>query len=264
MRYIDWNIKCYCQIEKILELLEKHIIDKDCVVALQEVMPDKAEFIKQNLSENYQVIYSLDYYPSNAEFDTDNRRLGVMLIISNNISIIECGVFERCLFPERTLYATVMIGDRKRRIVNLHSITGVSFKMGKAVQYRRFAEVVNEYRPDILSMDANEPKVDHYDISKMEFFDQGDGGKGARLFFEELGRCGLEDIYAKRYDKSEYQAERPLIVSHIINNKIHRRYDFVFAKDVSDIHKIEYYYEEACEATSDHALIVADILLGTE
>lgn len=259
MRYIDWNIKCYCQIDKIIDLLEKYMLESNSIAALQEVMPENAEIIKQRFATNYNVIYSLDYYPSNIEFDTDNRRLGVMFILSKDIIINNSGVFERCFFPERTLYAEIMVNAVRRRIVNFHSITGVSFKMGKAVLYRRFAESINDFKPDIVSMDANEPKVDHYDISKMQFFDQGDSGKGAKVFFDELIKCGLVDAYASKYDISEYKFEEPLVVSHIINKTIYKRYDFIFVKEDLEAKSIDYYYQEACEASSDHAMIVADI-----
>lgn len=259
MRYIDWNIKCYCQIDKIVSFLKQQILNSNCIVALQEVMPEKAEVIKKNLEPDYHIIYSLDYYPSNDEFDTDNRRLGVMFAISKDIEIAESGVFERCIFPERTLYTTISVDGIERKIVNFHSLTGVSFKMGKAVQYRRFAESVDLFKPDILSMDANEPKIDHYDIEQMEFFDQGDSGKGARIFFDELRKCGLVDAYANQYDIEKYKRGEPLVISHIINQVIPRRYDFVFVKENLHIKKIDYYYQEACDASSDHAMIVVEI-----
>jgi len=182
LKYIDWNIKCYCKIDLIINYLKTKMSKCNCVVALQEVMPEKAEAIKAEFGGDYSVVYSLDYHPDNSEFDTDNRRLGV------------------------------------------------SFKMGKAVQYRRFAESVSVYKPDILSMDANEPKVDHYLTDKMVFFDQGDDGKGARTFFDELNNQNLVDMYLKDYNPSDYTDGEPLVVSHVINGKMNRRYDFIFAK----------------------------------
>jgi len=259
LKYIDWNIKCYCQINKIIDFLKTKISLSNCIVALQELLPEKAERIKEEFSSNFTVLYSLDFYPDNNEFDTDNRRLGVAFIVSKDIKIEEVGVFERCLFPERTMFATVMVDGIKRKIVNFHSITGVSFKMGKAVQYRRFAESINVFKPDILSMDANEPKVDHYCIDKIEYFDQGDAGKGAQIFFAELRKQNLVDLYLEHYNPSNYIYGEPLAVSHIINGKKNRRYDFVFAKrDFSKVN-IEYIYDEACDASSDHAIIVAEL-----
>lgn len=257
MKYLDWNIKCYCNIDSIVDLIVSKADKHQCIIALQEVMPKNVTKIIERMSEDFYIVYSLDYRPADDEFDTDNRRLGVMLLISKDYEVIDSGVFSRCLFPERTLYATIKDNGVERRVMTLHSITGVSFKMGKAVQFRSFAESIRDYKPDIISLDANEPKIDHYDIEQMEFFDQGDSGKGAKLFFDEILRNGLVDIYTKGYNTSLFKKGEPLITSHVLPNKEPRRYDFVFAKDNMEVRSVQCLYKEACEASSDHALIVA-------
>ena len=45
-----------------------------------------------------------------------------------------------------------------------------------------FTEFVDEYKPDIIGMDANEPNVDSCDIDKMTFYDRN--GTGAKIFFK--------------------------------------------------------------------------------
>lgn len=259
MLYIDWNIKCSCEIDKIIDLINKKSCANDCVIALQEVMPEKAKKIAESFENTYWIVYSLDYRPADAEFDTDNRRLGVMLLISKDYQINNSGVFERCLFPERTLYATVSKDGTTRRIATFHSITGVAFKMGKAVQFRSFAECIRNYCPDIVSLDANEPSKDHYDMAKLEFFDQGDKGKGARIFWEELYRQNLCDAFIKDYDVARYVPGKPLAISHMVQNKFSRRYDFVFVKRDIDVKSVCYLYEEARAASSDHAIVIANV-----
>lgn len=258
MRYIDWNIKCYCDIEKIVALLSEKGDAEQCIIALQEVMPERADYIMHQLGDKYSISYSMDYRKS-GEFDTDNRRLGVMILVSKDMEIIDTNVFDRCLFPERTLYATIKNGDKVIKVVTLHSITGVSFKMGKAVQFRGFAECIKSYAPDIVSLDANEPKKDHYDTSRMEFFDQGDSGKGAKVFFDELAELKLIDAYSIGYNVTNYTEDEPLEVSHILPNGTKRRYDFVFLKDGFNVGKVNYLYEESCRASSDHAMIKVEI-----
>lgn len=259
MKYINWNIKCYCNIDKIIAFLQSKADTSDCVIALEEVMPDKAEIISRQMSQNFWIIYSIDYRQPDAEFDTDNRRLGVMFLVSRDFTIDDSGVFARALFPERTLYATICKDAKKTKIVALHSITGVAFKMAKAVRFRNFAECIRDYKPDIISMDANEPKIDHFDISKMTFWDQGDEGQGADLFFKQLQKMGLQDAYASVYDENEFVYGEPLTTSHIVNNKINRRYDFVFASNEYEITQADYLYEEACEASSDHAMVWVEL-----
>lgn len=259
MRYIDWNIKCFCKIENIINLLDKKIQKQDCIVALQEVMPEKADALRAHFANDFTIVYSLAYRHPDPEFDTDNRRLGVMFLVSKDIIVKESGVFERCLFPERTLYVTLLREDNIVKVVTLHSITGVSFKMGKAVQFRSFAEGMRDYKPDIVSLDTNEPKVDHYDSEHMEFFDQGDKGKGAGLFFNEIKKQDLKDSYVENYNSNVYVQGEPLTTSHIINGSQHRRYDFVFVKNDMKVMSVDYLYDEAVAASSDHAMIVVEV-----
>lgn len=88
MRYINWNIKCYCNIDKIIDFLLSQADEKQCIIALQEVMPEKAERIRYRMSDRYSISYSMDYRKA-GDFDTDNRRLGVMIIVSKDMDIID-------------------------------------------------------------------------------------------------------------------------------------------------------------------------------
>lgn len=260
MRYINWNIKCTSNTEKIISLINGMATSKECIIALQEVMPNAYDLIESQFGNDYHIEYSLDYRKP-SEFDTNNRRLGVMILITKDLSIREAGVIERNVFPDRTLYATTEYRGKELKIVALHSLTGVSYKMAKSAQFRTFAEYVRECKPSIVSFDANEPKIDHYDMAQMEFFDQGQGesGKGARLFFEELANQQLRDVLTDNYDVSQYVAGEPLTVSHIIGStKAKRRYDFVFAMQDLKVTSVSYHYDEAIEATSDHAMVVVD------
>ena len=72
LRYINWNIKCYCNIDKICEYLSKIISKEACVVALQEVMPNRFAKLFDCFSSDFHLIYSITYRKPDEEFDTDN------------------------------------------------------------------------------------------------------------------------------------------------------------------------------------------------
>jgi len=259
MKVLDWNIKCYCDANKIADYLLEKVTDTECIITLQEVMPDRASILRERLRDRFHIVYSLDYRVPDEEFDTDNRRLGIMLLASKDMMILEEGIFTRCLFPERTLYVVIRNEDNRNiKVASFHSITGVSFKMGKAVQFRSFAECIRDFEPDIVTMDANEPKIDHFEISKMDYFDQGDSGKGARLFFDKLN-INLRDSYVDNYDINQYKKESPLTISHILPNGVERRYDFVFVNKHYKVNDCLYHYEEAINASSDHAMIEVNL-----
>ncbi len=266
MRYIDWNICCKSNTKKILEYLKSQMQMEKCIITLQEVGTEAAKYIVSELKDNFYCEYSGVYSADSKEFDTDNRRLGVMIIVSKDIRIVDAGVFERCLLPERTLWAVINSDGKEYRVATFHSVTGAGFKWGKAIQFRRFAEAVHNFRPDFVSMDANEPLKDHALIEKMEFFSQGkeDEGdrNGARVFFNELKTLGLADTFAATLNNPEACDGRPLAVSHIIKSS-HRecRYDFIFAKKEMDICASKYLYEESVAASSDHAMVITDMLV---
>lgn len=44
--------------------------------------------------------------------------------------------------------------------------------MAKSYQFLSYAEAVDEMRPDIVGIDANEPKIDGYSAEEMTFFKQ--------------------------------------------------------------------------------------------
>lgn len=127
-------------------------------------------------------------------------------------------------------------------------------------------------RPVILCCDLNEPKIDHYDLNKVEFFDQrGDGGKKASLILRPNGVHDLEDSYRlwltennEEYSKTkEEQIESgnldstPLAVSHVINGRLKKRYDYIMISPHWIVKKVEYRYQEAIDNGGDHAVVVA-------
>ncbi len=256
MKIIDWNISYNHAAGPKVELLKK-VIDNDSYIAiLQEVMPVQYEVIKKHF-ENAR--YSLDYRKP-GKFDTKQRQLGIAIITSDDIIIKQADVLSRCLLPDRTLVVDVDYKGHTLRIIGLHSITGVSHKKAKSMQFLSFAESIDELQPDIIAFDANEPAIDHYDIEKMEFFDNQDKGKGAETFFKTLRETGLQDVYLVNYDIEKYIKGEPLTTSHrfAVNNKS-KRYDFIFInKDLVALQS-DYLYDEAVRAGSDHAIICSEI-----
>ncbi len=131
-----------------------------------------------------------------------------------------------------------------------------SLKKAKSIQFLSFAECIDEYRPDIVAFDANEPDKDYYTVDGMKFFDNLNKGKGARTFFDTLNQAGLNDAFSIDYETSNYVEGEPLAVSHKLSrgNKA-KRYDFVFVNNKIKVDEIDYKYDVATMAGSDHALI---------
>lgn len=254
MRVIDWNISYAGDTSKKIEYLHT-LLQGDVCIMLQEVKPHAYEYIKETLGEDYNLFYSLEYRcPS--KFDSDARRLGVLIATSKGISVESSGVIERSPFPDRTMYVVLNVNGRSLKLLALHSLTGCGYYRSKSVQYDSFAEFIDNYKPDLIGIDANEPQVDHYDMRKMEFFDNG---PGAKHFFDEMVDIGLTDSYVRYNNIDIVEDGKPLAKTHNIRRKGAVRYDFLFSKNDIAIEKMDYFYDDAIKAGSDHALILCDI-----
>ncbi len=257
MIILNWNISYSSNIEKICEEISDVIKeDNTIIVTLQEVVDSSFKYLRNKFQNDFNILYSLDYRKP-GKYDTKSRKLGVLIMISKNIEIIESNVFKRCLLPDRTLFATLKFNNDTIKVATLHSITGCAHKKAKSLQFYSFAEVVDDYKPNILTIDANEPEIDNFNISEMKFFDNGDKGEGAKTFFETCKNIGLIDSYTKFYNMSAFGRGKPIAISHVINrNRKNKRYDFMFIDDNKlDIKKVTYNYSRAREASSDHAYI---------
>ncbi len=258
MKILSWNISWGSKKEKILERLKAEMDATSTIICLQEVTPSTKSFFYNDLAGGkFRFTYSLDFRQP-GEFDSQSRKLGVLIITSPDIEITRQGVLQRVPYPDRTAYIQFKYNGVSYTLVNLHSVTGVNYKKGKSVQFDSFAEAIKEIQPDIVTFDANEPKVDHYDIAQMEFFNNGDKGAGAKHFFSALSDTGLTDAYSLFYNKDNYRSGLPLTTSHVLSTGEHRRYDFIFANDKRlDLRGCVYRYADAITATADHAFIVA-------
>ena len=254
MMVIDWNISYAGDAQIKIDFLKSLVSDTYCII-LQEVTENSYEYLKKIFCQ-CTILYSLNYRKP-SKFDSKARKLGVTIILSNDITVLKCGIVERNILPERTLFATVKTASKQEiRILGIHSITGCDYKKAKSLQYDCLAEFVSEYKPDIIGIDANEPQVDSYDISQMKFFNNG---KGAETFFNEVKDIGLSNAFVLFHDIATKSDIVPLAVSHRINNKIPVRYDFIFVNNSFNVKSFSYDYKNAVNAGSDHAILICNI-----
>ncbi len=262
MNIVHWNISFNSKRELIAQKLIREIAGDDTVICLQEVTKATYNYFRELFETRFRFVYSLDHRAP-GDYDSNVRKLGVLILVPNSMKILHCGVMRRTPYPDRTAFATISdANDRVFRILSLHSVAGCNFSRGKSVQFDSFAEAVKDYNPDILTTDANEPMTDHWDIRQMDFFNNRDKGNGARNFFTSIADNGMQDAYASVYDKDSYVPGKYLTTSHRvpIGKYRERRYDFIFVK--SDLFKVDacsYSYEEALESSADHAILRAKL-----
>lgn len=260
MKIINWNISWSNEVDKKIEYLKKLVAEDSFIIILQEVKIHSYEAFKKAFTDVANIEYSLKYRIP-GKYDTDSRKLGVAILVSKEIKIINAKIVDRALMPDRTLLVDVEYRNTSLRVLGLHSITGCHHLKAKEIQFFSFAEAIDEYKPDIVGIDANEPQHDHYEISKMKFFDNYNKGNGCKTFFETMKACGMLDAYVKNYDTKQYVEGEYLTTSHVIkrgNKKV--RYDFLFINDDKfDDFQCNYDYYNAVEAGSDHAAVIIDM-----
>ncbi len=254
MRFINWNISYAGDTENKFKYLQT-VITKDTCVMLQEVKPHAYEYIKEQLQSEYHLFYSLNYRKP-SKFDSDARKLGVLIIIHKSFQVEDSGVIERSPFPDRTMYIDFVHDNKNIKVLALHSLTGCGYYRTKSVQYDSFTEFIDNFQPDIIGIDANEPQIDHYDIKQMQFFDNG---PGAKHFFDKIDEISLVDSFVKHNNITVCENGVPLTKSHNIRRKGAVRYDFIFIKNRFEINSMNYYYDDAINAGSDHALLICSL-----
>ena len=256
MQIISWNIGWGCKKEKIAQMLKLKLEHYDSIACLQEVMPSVKSYICSYLGDSYYYIYSLDSRYV-GKFDTKSRKLGVLIILSKTFKFLYSRTLNRTPFPDRTLLVSFAYMGVEYKVMNIHSVTGHNYSKAKSVQFYSFAEAINNYRPDFVAFDANEPDEDHFNEEERVYFDNKDKGLGAKTFFNTLKDSGLQDAYAALFNKESYKKGEPLAVSHIVNKKVPKRYDFIYIRRDLDIFRCEYLYKESIEASADHAMVAA-------
>lgn len=260
MKVINWNICCLKgKIEQKLDFLKNLVLGDSFIVVMQEVKTTDLEFVRTAFIDHAQVEYSLEYRKP-GKYDTDSRKLGVAILVSNDISIQKAGVLNRALMPDRTLVVDLLVGGQPLRVFGLHSITGCDHRKAKELQFFSFAEAIDEYRPDIVAIDANEPEHDHYDIEKMKFFDNRNKGNGCRTFFKTMLQNGMVDSFAKDYDRNLFIEGQCLQTSHIIKRGgRHVRYDFLFVNhERFKNYQCSYDLNGSIAAGSDHSIVLLE------
>lgn len=257
MKIINWNLSWLKNIGSKIEYLLKEIREHSFIIILQEVTQSSYKYLCEELDSIANMEYSLDYRIP-GKYDTNSRKLGIAILTSKDIKINKAQVLDRAILPDRTLMIDAIYQNIPLRIMGLHSITGCQHGKAKEIQYFSFAEAVSEYKSDIVGIDANEPELDHYDISQMKFFDNYNKGNGCKTFFMTMSENFLEDAFVKNYDKTQFIPGQYLTTSHIIQRgKKHVRYDFLFVNKQKFVdYNCSYFYDEAIEAGSDHAAII--------
>jgi len=247
LQIIQWNIKINSNVDKIIEFLKLKIQD-NAIINLQEVSMNNYQKICESIKMNSS--YSLNFRKP-GKYEGKNRYMGVMTL-TNIGKIVSSQLINYSVFPERTLQATINTGKIQISNLNFHSLTGVDYKKAKSSNFASIASFLSENNIDIISCDANEPKIDSVNDDEIECFDNRDKGKMASLLFGKEKIHNLVDSYKQCCRKNNKEIETGY--SHITGGK-KKRYDLIYCREDWRILYSESNYLESIKHTSDHALV---------
>jgi exonuclease III len=184
-------------------------------------------------------------------------------------------------FPDRVTAVRVRVGDTALIAASYHAPPGVSWGPEKAAQAVTFARwLAHQKGQCVLGADANTPAVDHPDFAfTLTHWQTGikalKGEPGDDLLWGPTKVHSLEDalrvVLAK--DPERLQAIRdlnplgPLAVSYRTRRRMGKpstpwRFDGIWVTSGLRVESVRYLYEQGIEAGSDHAVVVADLLVA--
>lgn len=257
---IDWNLDGFTGIDAKLQLLGELPWE---VCLLQEVTSSSWPRLRE-LGE--EACWSGDHLPP---LSTEPRYRSA-IVFRGGWRLRDPGVLEQVPSPERTAVATLERDGRVLTVASLALPPGVSWgDAGKGRQADRIACWLRERTaPVLIGIDANTPKWDRPALVDCEWWNDQE-----RLLLGEDRIHDLRDLYREALDadparRAQALAEAPtgpLATSHVRGRgerKVACRYDHLLASPELQVEQIEYLWDEAVDAGSDHALLTARVHLG--
>jgi len=179
--------------------------------------------------------------------------------------------------PEKVLAGWLDLWGRRVTVVSYHAPAGVTHKEKKPAQALHIAWwLAGSEGPTILAGDFNTPAIDPPDHAAIRtHWHSGDrhlaGAHGDDLLVGPNEVHPLRDalrlwLEAHPQALASVRTERPkgpLAISYCTGRgRYPYRYDAIWVSPEFSVRRIEYLYEEALAAGSDHALVVVDLALS--
>jgi endonuclease/exonuclease/phosphatase family metal-dependent hydrolase len=257
LRFVNWNVALFRQAPPKAALLQAVMaeVDVPVIVCLQEVQPKAREFYAALFDAH---AYSL-VHRKPQPLDGRNRQLGVLVGV-RSADLRRSGVVAHAPYPDRSLWADVSIGEYRIHVLAAHALTGADYRRAKADQFLALARhLAGREGHRLLGIDANEPKVDALDAGQIEFFVNKDGGRGARTLLGKGAPHGMQCALRLSLPP-ETTVSDPIATSYCTRSHS-RRYDHCLVSNEWQVAAVEYRYQAAMEAGSDHAIVVVDLVV---
>lgn len=262
IRYVSWNIHDKNHIMPLVEFL--HRINGD-LIALQEVTVSAYRTLVESKLFAWST-FSLDLRPPQAN-EGQGRRLGCALLGQDPFSYRSSFLLEDVPLPERALIAEVETLTGPLTLCSFHTPPGATWRKKKPEALVALAKwLAHQQTRVIVGIDANAPRSDRPEIEQNEWF-----------WKEEPLMLGAQPLHTLKDSLRVWLTAHPIEAAHLLAHSpqgplavsydrgrlkkvfIPCRYDFIYITPDFAVSGIRYLYEEAIQAGSDHALVVADL-----
>lgn len=262
-RFASWNVNQRRLTGGHLSLVRDLCAD---VVALQEVSAHFHAALAAAAVYSWSAC-SLELRPC-LQGEGRSRRLGCAVFGGHPFRLVEASLVPGLVFPERTLVASLEAGERRVTACSFHTPPGASWGEVKPQTLKAIARwLPSQPVPLVFGIDANTPKTDHPDIFRNEWWWDDEP-----LLLGPAPLHGLKDalrLYLDAHPEALAHAvavrpNGPLAVSHVRGKRRKRtecRYDFIYVSPDIRVLRVDYVFDEAIRAVSDHALVVAELEL---
>jgi endonuclease/exonuclease/phosphatase family metal-dependent hydrolase len=256
---IDWNLAGSTGIEAKLDLLRGLHWD---VLLLQEVTESSWPRLRALGAAGG---WSGDHLPVLAR----PPRYSSAIVVADGWSLRDKGPVPDIPSPERTATAVIARGGFRCEVASFALPPGASWgDVGKGRQADRLAcWLRGRDAPTIVGLDANAPKRDLPRLNECEWWNPQEAlllGDERLHDLRDAYRDLLRNDPARREDILRERPDGPLAVSYLSGDgrtATECRYDHVLVSPAFEVHDVRYLFDEAVDAGSDHALVVAELAL---
>jgi hypothetical protein len=234
------------------------------ILLLQDVGPSAVRAVTDSHMWNHVMdTWSLPHPP-----EAVTRRGGCLIAAQGDWVLTPALPVPNVLLSSRSLAVTATYGGTILTLFSCYAPTNTGRRRRERPGYfgALAAWLAALPAPVVLGMDANGPRVDHPDIEQNRWWGEEEAlvlGAGART--SDVLRLRYASHPAELKRRVRYHPNGPLADSYHrgrAGKYLRCRYDSIRVSSGIGVTDVRYLYEEAVQAGSDHALVVAEIELA--
>jgi hypothetical protein len=256
---IDWNLDGFTGLDDKLALLAG--LDWD-VLLLQEVTASSWDRLR---ALGPAAAWSGDHLPALAR----PPRYHSAVVVGDGWQLTDTGPVPEVPSPERTATGIAERAGLRCEVASLALPPGVRWgDAGKGRQADRLACWLRDRQlPTVVGIDANAPREDRPRLSECVWWNEDEPlllGADRVHDLRDAYRDVLRHDPERRAEILDVHPDGPLAVSHLRGRGRDRtacRYDHVLVSPAFEVDDVEYLWDEAIDAGSDHALVLAHVTL---